>query len=166
MSWLNFISFGVGWWLGSNFKNLSKLYYTFQKQNCVNTILPLKIESYVPQKVINTIEMCKFIVEYNIIQLSQYLNQTCIKKGNRYFIRCVIEHKLYTIVLNPKRGPEPDYIWLDEKNIDRSEQVQSYIRANEAIVKDISPDTFGCEKLCKRIEGNILCTFRSKENIT
>jgi hypothetical protein len=165
MIWLNFVSFGIGMWIGSSLNDLRRLYHTFQKQNCVNTILPLKLEPYIPQKVINIIEMCKFLVEYKLTQLSQYTNQTCIRKGNRYHLRCVIDHKLYNIVLKPKRGPEIDYVWLDEKNIDRSEYVKSYIRGAESVFKDIYPNTFGYKKLCKNIGDQTLCTFYTEESL-
>ena len=165
MTWLNIAYFGLGIWIGSTlkktFQDLSKLYHTFQKQNCVNTLLPIQIEAFVPQKVINVIEMCKFLVEYKYTQLIQFVNQSCVKHGNKYHIKCVIENKLYILILKPERGPEDECYWLDEKGIDRTEYVKAYFRGRNSVINHLTPDHFGWKELSKYIEDRKLHTLHS-----
>jgi hypothetical protein len=165
MTWLNIAYFGLGLWIGSTLKktfhDLSRLYDTFQKQDCINTILPINIESYVSQKVINTLEMCKFLIEYKYTQFIQFMNQNCVKHGDRYHIKCVINNKLYIFILRPERGPEDNCYWLDEKGIDRTEHVKAYLRGINTIVNYLSPEHFDCKELSKYVEDHKIHTLHA-----
>jgi hypothetical protein len=165
--WFQLVYTGIGVWLGTYLnpvlETMQKLYHTFQQQQCSNTILPEKLEPYVPGPVINTLEMGKFMVEQLWIHLEQILRKSCIKSGNVYHIHCIIENKRYSVILKPERGPEPEYIFEEENGYNCTERVNAYLRGAGAVVQKITPERLGYTKLFKHIEGNSLGRYDSKE---
>lgn len=163
MTLWNIIYIGIGMYIGSCFKEtketLSRLYQTFQGQECKNTILPKRIEYYIPKKVINTLEMGKFLFEYGWIQMEQYLRKSCVQKGRLFHVKFIIENKMYALVIRPERGPEPQYIMRDEKGVDYSEIIKSYIRGSESIYKGLTPKLLGFNKLFKYLEDEKISVY-------
>jgi hypothetical protein len=145
---------------------LSRLYQTFQGRECVNTVLPKKIEQYIPKKVINTIEMSKFIFEHVWIQLEQFLTRSCVKKDRFYHVRFVIDNKPYSLIIKPERGPESQYILTDEHGIDRSEIVKSYMRGIQSVSKKLTPRDLGYSTITKFIEDEKMCSYDSTDLLT
>lgn len=170
MNWMNVLYLGIGTWIGSTIKNttntLSRLYQTFQGQECVNTVLPKKIEQYIPKKVVNTIEMGKFIIEHLWLQLEQFLTKSCVKKDRFYHVRFVIENKPYSLIIKPERGPESQYILTDEHGIDRSEIVKSYMRGIQSVSKKLTPRDLGYSTITKFLDNEKLCSYDSTDLIS
>jgi hypothetical protein len=152
MTWTNFLYLGLGaltYYGGSAIRTLSKVYQTFQKQECKNTVLPKKLEQYVPKKIVNTIEMCKFLLEQGWIQLEQILRRSCVKKDKFYHVKFVIENKMYALLIKPERGPDSQYIIEDQYGVDQTEQIKPYIRGALSITKNITPKLLGYSSLIK-----------------
>jgi len=166
MNWVNVLYLGIGAWIGKSMNTLSRLYQTFQGQECVNTVLPKKIEQYIPKKVINTIEMSKFIFEHVWIQLEQFLTRSCVKKDRFYHVRFVIDNKPYSLIIKPERGPESQYILTDEHGIDRSEIVKSYMRGIQSVSKKLTPRDLGYSTITKFIEDEKMCSYDSTDLLT
>jgi hypothetical protein len=166
MNWVNVLYLGIGAWIGKSMNTLSRLYQTFQGQECVNTVLPKKIEQYIPKKVINTIEMSKFIFEHVWIQLEQFLTRSCVKKDRFYHVRFVIDNKPYSLIIKPERGPESHYILTDEHGIDRSEIVKSYMRGIQSVSKKLTPRDLGYSTITKFLENEKICSYDSTDLLT
>jgi hypothetical protein len=168
---------GLGVWVGqyfnSTFETLKKVYHTFQQQQCTNTILPKGVEPYIPGKIINTLEMTKFIlghiIEHVWIQAEQSLCRTCVKSvtksGTLYHLHCVIENKKYSVLLKPERGPASECTYQDENGTNCTERVKAYLRGATGVVQQITPDRLGYLKITKYLEGEEaqLGTWEAKE---
>lgn len=163
MTWWNIFYVGVGIYIGSYIKQtkdtLYRLYETFQGQDCSNTVLPKRLEYYIPKKIINTLEMGKFLFEYGWVQLEQYLRKSCVQKGRLFHVKFIIENRMYTLIIKPERGPQSEYIMQDENGVDRSEIVKSYLRGSESIYKGLTPRLLGFDKLVKYIENEKISVY-------
>jgi hypothetical protein len=155
MTWkTNLLYLGLGalsCYVGSAIDTISKVYQTFQKHECKNTVLPKKLEQYVPKKIINTIEMTKFLFERGWIELEQLLRRSCVKKKNVYHVKFVIENKMYALIVKPERGPDSQYVIEDQYGINQTENIKPYIRGALSISKSITPKVLGYSSLIKYI---------------
>lgn len=172
MVWTTFLYMGIGMALGvflkPTFQSLQTVFHTFQTQSCVNTVLPKRLEAYIPRRIVNLIAMTKFLYEYLWVQAEQSLSKSCVKKGRVYHVKFVIENKMYALIIKPERGPGTRYLLIDENGIDQTRNVQAYLRGVCAVQRIITPESIGFTKLIKCIHHSKdqICYYRSNEALT
>ncbi len=168
MSWYSaFLWTGLGMGLGIIFKptfqTLCTLFQTFQRQHCVNTVFPQSIEPYIPKRILNTIEMGKFIYEYVWIKFEQKLCHTCVEYKGLFHVRCIIQNKMYTIILKPEKGPGSQCTFKNEEGLDCTLNVLSYLRGARAIVQVVDPGKLGYSGLVQSLNDKVISRFHRTE---
>jgi hypothetical protein len=157
------IGVGLGIILKPTVQTLCTLFKTFQGQTCVNTVFPQALEPYIPKRVLNTVEMCKFIYEYLWVKIEQRLCHTCVERGGLFHVKCVIQNKMYTIVLKPERGPGIQCTYETECKLDCTQTILSYIRGVRAVVHVLTPYKLGYTRIIQYLDGKKLSTYEPTE---
>ena len=91
------------------------------------------------------------------------MNNNVAQQGKYYRVSYVIRGRLYKILVSPAKGP-PNIIGIvNEKYDDVTDEIFPYIRAQETIVKDITPEILGCNILEISTSDADVYTFNQKE---